>query len=61
MIRARQPLRVSLSAISAFLGMFTDWDFPYRRDWQIGYVLTFDVARAAREDFDLSDRSPDGR
>jgi hypothetical protein len=41
----------------AFLGLFTDWSFPYRRDWQIGYSITFDV-HARPEDFDLSDRSP---
>lgn len=42
----------------SFLGMFTEWDFPYRRDWQIGYQLTFDVD-ARPENYDLSDRSPD--
>jgi hypothetical protein len=27
-----------------FIGLFTDCDFPYKRDWQIGYALTFDVS-----------------
>lgn len=40
-----------------FIGLFTDWDFPYRRDWQIGYQLTFDVAERP-EKFNLSDRAP---
>jgi hypothetical protein len=41
-----------------FLGIFVDWDFPYRRKWQIGYVLQFDVHERP-ENFDLSDRVPD--
>jgi hypothetical protein len=54
----RGPLvRVSFQGQS-FLGMFTDWEFPYRRHWQIGYQLTFDVD-ARPENYDLSDRSPD--
>lgn len=40
-----------------FLGLFTDWTFPYQRDWQIGYTLTFDVHERP-ENYDLSGRSP---
>lgn len=41
-----------------FVGLFVEWDFPYRREWQIGYSLTFDVAERP-ENLDRSDRSPD--
>jgi hypothetical protein len=32
----------------AFYGIFIDWKFPYRRDWQIGYTLHLRRSRAAR-------------
>jgi hypothetical protein len=41
-----------------FIGLFTEWDFPYKRDWQIGYSFTFDPHERP-ENYDLSDRSPD--
>lgn len=41
-----------------FIGLFVDWQWPYKRDWQIGYQLMFDVAERP-ENFDLTDRSPD--
>jgi hypothetical protein len=42
----------------AFVGLITDWTFPYRRAWQIGYQFTFDV-HARPDNFDLTDRVPD--
>lgn len=39
-----------------FIGLIIDWDFPYRREWQVGYSFTFDP-HARPEDYDLSDRS----
>ena len=41
-----------------FIGLIVEWDFPYKRDWQIGYMFHFDVAERP-ESFDQSDRSPD--
>jgi len=49
--------RVSFQG-QAFVGIFTEQTYPYRRDWQIGYSIVFDV-HARAEDYDISDRSPE--
>ncbi len=41
----------------AFEGLIDDWDFPYRRSWDIGYEFVLDV-HDRTEHRDISDRSP---
>lgn len=41
----------------AFIVLIDDWDFDYRRDWDIGYTLTLDV-QCRSDEFTLADRSP---
>jgi hypothetical protein len=56
MCRRGNRVRIQFQG-QAFEGLIDDWDFPYRRAWDIGYQFTFDV-HDRTEHHDISDRSP---
>ena len=57
MVRRGNLVRISFQEIS-YEALITDWNFSYRRDWQIGYSFTASIHDRA-DDYDLADRSPD--
>lgn len=55
MCKRGNPIRLQFQD-QVFTGMITDWDFPYRRAWQISYSLSIDIYTRPEE---RREREPD--
>jgi len=57
MARRGNLVRIAFQEMS-YEALITDWNFTYKRDWQIGYSFTASIHDRA-DDYSLADRSPD--